>query len=458
MGQAVYLQTYGCQMNEYDSELIRSILIDRGYHFASTTDEADVVLLNTCAIRENAHRKIYGQLDLFLPIKKQRAKARQPFIVGILGCMAQNLKDELLEHRAVDLVVGPDSYRALPDLIGNITKTRKPAVAAFLSEYETYSDIAPVRQEGVNAWIAIMRGCDNFCTFCVVPYTRGRERSRSMESILHEVRQLVSMGYPQVTLLGQNVNSYRCGEDDFADLMVAVAKVPGVQRIRFTSPHPKDFPIKLLHVMAEYPNICKHIHLPLQAGSNRILGLMSRTYTAEEYLELVDTIRNILPMTTLTTDIIIGFPTETEDDFQETVNLVRQVEFDSAYIFKYSERKGTIAAREYPDDVTPEIKTDRIVRLIEIQRQISLNKHQPYIGRKVQVMVEGKADKDPGHWIGKDDGNITTIFPSPFQSPGETVFIEVRQASSSTLYGVITAHSDLVAPTGVPIAGVVTPL
>ncbi len=435
MSHAVYLQTYGCQMNEYDSELIRSILIDKGYRLTSETDEANVILLNTCAIRENAYRKIYGQLDLLRPLKKQRAKEARPFVVGILGCMAQNLKETLLDHPVVNLVVGPDNYRALPDLIGSIAQTGNPEIDAYLSEYETYSDIAPIRVEGVNGWIAIMRGCDNFCTFCVVPYTRGRERSRSVESILHEARLLSESGYRQVTLLGQNVNSYRCEGITFADLMEQVAHLPGLERIRFTSPHPKDFPEKLLHIIAAYPNICKHIHLPLQAGSDRILGLMNRTYTADAYKRLVDTIRRILPTTTLTTDIIVGFPTETEDDFEQTVRLVQEAQFDSAYIFKYSERVGTIAARDYPDDIPDTVKTDRIVRLIDIQRAISLKKHQDYIGRTMTVLIDGeKAEAVPSQ-TGRTDGNMTVVFPKTVLKPGEFVSVRIETASSGTLYG-----------------------
>ncbi len=431
----VFLETYGCQMNEYDSELIRSILIDRGYLLAPTTDEADVVLLNTCAIRENAHRKIYGVLDNFRSIKKERKKASRPFVVGVLGCMAQNLKEELLDHPVVNLVVGPDRYRALPDLIGKIVEEGGQEVDAYLSEYETYSDIAPTRIEGVNAWIAIMRGCDNFCTFCVVPYTRGRERSRSVVSILHETQLLAEAGHPQVTLLGQNVNSYRHEESAFSDLMNQVAQTPSLSRIRFTSPHPKDFPEKLLHVMATHPNICKHIHLPLQAGSDRILEKMNRTYTADEYLKLVDTIRLILPTTTITTDIIIGFPTETEADFQATANLVQQVQFDSAYIFKYSERQGTQAARDFPDDVSEEIKTDRIVRLIDQQRAISFARHQAYIGKHVEVLIDGVSEKQADHQMGKTDGNMTVVLPKTDLSAGQFVSVAIESASSGTLYG-----------------------
>jgi len=427
----VYLETYGCQMNEYDSELIRSILAPHGHEMTTAVEEAEVVLINTCAIRENAHRKIYGRLDLLRPIKKEKKR----FIVGVLGCMAQNLKEELFDHPVVNLVVGPDSYRALPKLIDEVIGTDRQEIEAYLSEYETYSDIAPARAEGVNAWVAIMRGCDNFCTFCVVPYTRGRERSRSIGNILSEVRSLAEKGYRQVTLLGQNVNSYRDAGGRFADLILKVADVPGIERVRFTSPHPKDFPKPLLEAIAAHPRICKHIHLPLQAGSDRILDLMARTYTRKEYLRLVEEIRKTIPGIALTTDIIVGFPTETEEDFQETAGLFKDCQFDSAYIFKYSERKGTIASRKYPDDVPPGVKTDRIVRLFDLQRAISLQKNREKIGRTLAVMIDGDAEKRADHQMGKTDGNTTVIFPKTAHRSGAVISVEIADASSSTLYG-----------------------
>ena len=431
----VYLETYGCQMNEYDSELVESILIEGGYTLTKYEDEAEVVLLNTCAIRENAHRKIHGRLDLISSTKKKKGEATRPIVVGVLGCMAQNLKKELLESKDVNLVVGPDNYRALPDLINNIVETSRPELFASLSEYETYSDIAPVRKEGINAWIAIMRGCDNFCSFCVVPYTRGRERSRSVASILQEARLLVEQGYPQVTLLGQNVNSYRHEGAVFSDLIAEMAQISGLKRIRFTSPHPKDFPEELLRVISKHDNICKHIHLPLQAGSDRILSLMNRTYTAHEYLNVVETIRGILPTATLTTDIIVGFPTETENDFQETVQLMNRVKFNNAYIFKYSERKGTTAQRDYPDDVPEQVKTDRIVRLNTLQSKIAFLKHQHYIGQKVDVLIEGDADRGIDQQMGKSDGNLTVVFPKTIFHPGETIPVLITKTTAGTLYG-----------------------
>ena len=428
----VFLETYGCQMNEYDSELIRSILELNDHEICPSITEAEVVLINTCAIRENAYRKIFGRLDTLRPMKGQK----KGFVVGVLGCMAQNLKEELFDHPVVNLIVGPDNYRALPKLIDQVIETDGKEIDADLSEYETYSDIAPARIEGVNAWVAIMRGCDNFCTFCVVPYTRGRERSRSMRGILDEVRSLAEKGFRQVTLLGQNVNSYRDREATFAELILKVADTPGIERVRFTSPHPKDFPESLLEAIANHPCICKHIHLPLQAGSDRILDLMNRTYTRKEYLELVEKIHCRIPEVALTTDIIVGFPTETEVDVGETAEVIEQVGFDNAFIFKYSERKGTIAARKYQDDIPPDTKTDRIVRLLDLQRRISLGKNSEKIGKKVTVLIEGEADKRPDYQMGKSDGGTTVILPATPFGPGSLVSIDIREASSCTLYGV----------------------
>ncbi len=431
----VYLETYGCQMNEYDSELVRSILQTAGHHFTSSFEEAEVVLMNTCAIRENAHRKIYNRLDQFRPVKKAMKKAGRPFVVGVLGCMAQNLKEDLFAHPVVSLIVGPDSYRALPKLIDEAARSGSRDMAAYLSEYETYEEIVPTRVEGVNAWVAIMRGCDNFCTFCVVPYTRGRERSRSMAGIVAEVEALSEAGCPQVTLLGQNVNSYHDGETTFAELITRVAEVPAIRRVRFTSPHPKDFPRPLLKAIGAHPHICKHIHLPLQAGSDRVLSLMGRTYSLKEYLALVDEIYACIPNVALTTDIIVGFPTETDADFQETARVLSQIEFESAYIFKYSERKGTIAAREYPDDVPPEVKTDRIVRLLDLQHEISLRKNRARMGQRFSVLIEGACDKRLGHQFGKTDGHTTVIFPETGHSKGTFVSVEILDATPGTLFG-----------------------
>ncbi len=443
----VYLETYGCQMNVADSELIRSILVEAGHELSPQVDDSDVVLVNGCAIRENAYRKTYGRLDLLRPLRLERQRESRPFVVGVLGCMAQNMKEALFRHPVVNLVAGPDSYRALPDLIakagrpkeGGHRSGRRPKIKkeidADLSIVETYSGVEPLRFDGVNAWVVVMRGCDNFCTFCVVPYTRGRERSRPKDEVLEEVQGLAEEGFKQVTFLGQNVNSYRTEGASFADLLLGAAEVPGIERVRFTSPHPKDFPEPLLEAIAAHPKICSHIHLPLQAGSDRILDLMKRTYTRTEFLSLVDQIRATIPNVALTTDLIVGFPTETEADFQDTFDMVERVGFDSAYIFKYSERIGTIAARDFPDEVSPKVKTDRIVRLFDLQHRIALEKNRDKIGKTFEVLIEGEAEKRVGHQIGKTEGHMMVVFPSTGLPPGALVPVEIKEASPAALFG-----------------------
>jgi tRNA-2-methylthio-N6-dimethylallyladenosine synthase len=434
----IHIETFGCQMNEYDTELVRSLLKAEGFSFTEDRERADVVLMNTCAIRENAHNRVYGHLADLKALKRQRM-----MVVGILGCMAQNLKKELLDTESiVDVLVGPDAYRKLPELITQAIKAqeaglRAKGMAVDLSEYETYEDILPLRADGVNAWIAVMRGCDNFCSFCVVPYTRGRERSREPEGIMREAEHLLSHGHKQITLLGQNVNSYRYGDWDFARLMLAVAELPGVERVRFTSPHPKDFPPALLDAVANHPRICKHIHLPLQAGNDRILELMGRTYTRKEYLCLVDNIRRRQNDIVLTTDIICGFSTETEAEFQDTYETFREVGYHAAFIFKYSERKNTIAARKYPDDIPDEVKADRVTRLLDLQRSGSLAKNQEMIGRTVDVLVEGDAKKSQVQWMGKTDGGITVVWEKSgsIAKPGTIIPVHITRVSVTTLFG-----------------------
>lgn len=434
----IHIETFGCQMNEYDTELVRSLLSSSGFMFTSDKETADVVLLNTCAIRENAHTKVYGHLARLHPLKRQRN-----LVVGVLGCMAQNLKQDLIEGKSiVDILVGPDGYRRLPELITRAIEaqeqglTRK-GVAVDLSEYETYDDILPERLDGLNGWIAVMRGCDNFCTFCVVPYTRGRERSRDPHGILREAEHLAAHGYKQITLLGQNVNSYRADNWDFARLITAVADVPGIERVRFTSPHPKDFPPALLDAVAGHPKICKHIHLPLQSGSDRILEMMDRTYTRNEYLRLVDDIRRRRSDIVLTTDIICGFCTETEDEFLDTVRVVDEVGYHMGYVFKYSQRKNTIAGRKYPDDVPEAVKTDRLNRLVERLKTISLQHNLAAVGQTFPVLIEGDAKKSSAQWMGKTDGGITVVWDknmAPLQ-PGTLVPIAVTHVTATTLFG-----------------------
>lgn len=434
----VHIETFGCQMNEYDTELVRSLLKAEGFTFTEDREHADVILMNTCAIREHAHNKVYGHLADLKAIKRQRN-----LVVGVLGCMAQNLKADLVETESVvDVLAGPDSYRRLPGLLANAIESQEKGlaqkgIAVDLSEYETYEDIVPERAEGVNAWIAVMRGCDNFCTFCVVPYTRGRERSRDPRGIILEAEQLAALGYKQVTLLGQNVNSYRFPDWDFARLITAVADLPGIERVRFTSPHPKDFPPALLDAVASHPNICKHIHLPLQAGNDRILQLMSRTYGRQDYLRLVEDIRRRRSDIVLTTDIICGFCTETEDEFLDTYRLMEEVGFHAAFIFKYSERKHTIAARKYTDDVPERVKAERVTRLVELQKSISLRKNQEMVGRTVVVLVEGDAKKSSAQWMGRTDGNITVVWEKNGAGarPGDFVPITITRASATTLFG-----------------------
>ena len=434
----VHIETFGCQMNESDSELVRSMLKQQGFVFTEDRERADVLLVNTCAIRENAHNKIYAHLSELKAVKKQR-----PLVVGVLGCMAQNLKSELAKKEPmIDVLAGPDAYRQLPSLLTTALDAQEQGLAqkAFaldLSEYETYEGVLPDRDSGINAWITVMRGCDNFCSFCVVPYTRGRERSRDPESILSEARDAAARGFKQITLLGQNVNSYRSGEWDFAKLIRAVAEQSGIERVRFTSPHPKDFPRALIEAIAIHPKICKHIHLPLQAGSNRILELMGRTYTETEYLALVDRIRRTIPDVVLTTDIICGFCSESDEDFQATQRMVEQVQFDSAYIFKYSERKNTIAARKYADDVPDQVKGRRVSQLVEVQRAITSERNHRYIGKHVEILVEGDATRSSTQGMGKTDGNITVVWgkSTGHPGPGTIVTKHIFDASAATLYG-----------------------
>ena len=432
MSYRVYVQTFGCQMNEYDTELVRSLLKDRGFAFTEHPEQADVVLMNTCAIRENAHNRVYGHLAEWKAMKQSRQ-----VVIGVLGCMAQNLKKELMESQPViDVLAGPDSYRQLPDLLTRALECREPSMAVDLSEYETYEAILPERKPGVNAWIAIMRGCDNFCSFCVVPYTRGRERSRPAQGILEETHALAAQGYKQVTLLGQNVNSYRSDEVAFAKLLSDVADVPGIERVRFTSPHPKDFPPALIEVVAHHPNVCRQIHLPLQAGSDRILDLMGRSYTRAEYRALVDEIRRQGDII-LSTDIIAGFCAESHEEFLETYELVREIEFQSAYIFKYSERKNTIAYRKFPDDVPESVKSERVTQLVDLQRTISARKNRRVIGTDVDVLVEGNAKKSSRQWMGHTESNVTVVWDKDATplALGDRVTVKVEDASASTLFG-----------------------
>ncbi|MBN1541676.1 tRNA (N6-isopentenyl adenosine(37)-C2)-methylthiotransferase MiaB [candidate division KSB1 bacterium] len=427
----VYIETYGCQMNEYDSEIVGALLRSSGFALTASPDQADIILINTCSVRENAARRVKARV-----YELRHARRDNPAVIGLLGCMVTNLKESLLKL-PLDFIAGPDSYRHLPDLLQQARNRFRPADYR-LSRTETYADIYPLHKSGANAWIAVMRGCDNFCSYCVVPYARGRERSRSIENVVEECRRLVDEGFVQVTLLGQNVNSYHHNGQSFADLLQAVAGVSGIERIRFTSPHPKDFPDELIRMVADYPQICKHIHLPLQAGNDRILHLMRRTYSRAEYLALTEKIRQRVPGIALTTDIIVGFPTETESDFQDTVEVVRQVRFDSAFIFKYSVRPGTAAAKKFADDVSAEDKTDRIVRLNALQREITQEKNRAHIGQIHRVLIEQQGTrKNPLDWQARTDGNKIVILPPAPHRIGEFVDARIVRTGVHTLRGEI---------------------
>lgn len=418
-------------MNIADTELVMGILNNNGYDLADDVHTADVVFLNTCSIRDNAEQRIYGRLGNLKKLKDKKPE----MVVGILGCMAERLRKNLIEEKKlVDMVVGPDEYRRLPEFLDVVYSGGK-GIGVKLSRTETYDDIMPYREEGLQAWISVMRGCDKFCTFCVVPYTRGRERSRSLESIVKEVEQLSMKGFREVSLLGQNVNSYDDNGMDFADLLANVAEVDQGMRIRFTTSHPQDLSDKLLETIAANDNLCNYIHLPVQSGSNRILELMNRTYTVEHYLELIDKARKIIPGVSFSTDIITGFPTETLEDHLMTLDLMEKVKYDGAYMFKYSPREGTKAFR-MGDDVTEEAKTKRLQQIIEVQQRHSLELNTQLIGKTETVLVEGFSKKSESFFAGRTDTNKVVIFPVNDQiSTGDYVDVKIDRVTSATLFG-----------------------
>ena len=433
----VFIETYGCQMNVSDSEVVLTILGKAGYSLCDSISQADVILVNTCSVRDNAEQRILGRLDVFRLEKKKRGGV----IVGVLGCMAQRMKEELLKHPVVDIVAGPDSYRNLPVMIDNVARYGKQ-MDTTLSRVETYSDILPTRMDkgGVSAYISIMRGCNNVCSYCIVPFTRGPERSREPESIIEEAKVLISSGYREISLLGQNVDSY-CWTDpqdgavtvDFADLLEKVALLdPGV-RIRFSTSHPKDMSDKVLHTMAWYDNICRHIHLPVQSGSSTLLEKMNRKYTREHYLGRIAKIREILPDCAITTDVIAGFCSETEEDHALTLSLFREVRFDGAFMFQYSERPGTKASRRYPDDVPLQVKTARLNEIIALQNAISLERNQECIGKTFEVLVEGRSKRSDKELVGRTSQNKTCVFPDTGLKPGDYATVKVLSCSSATL-------------------------
>lgn len=437
MSKKIYIETYGCQMNVGDSEVIFSILGKEGYERTESMDDADVILANTCSVRDNAEQRIWGRIEVF---HKQKEK-RSGVVVGIVGCMAERLKDKLLDTHKVDLVAGPDSYRTLPALLRDIAPD-KPQINVMLSHEETYADIVPVRTDrnGVSAFISIMRGCNNVCSYCVVPYTRGAERSRDPQTIVDEARDVFSKGYKEVTLLGQNVDSYNWkpaegGGCDFPKLLEMVARISPELRVRFATNHPKDISDELIETMARYDNICNHIHLPVQSGSDRLLEKMRRRYTAEWYLERVAMIREVLPGCGITTDVIAGFCSETEEDHQQTLELFRKVGFDYAYMFYYSERPGTLAARHYPDDVPLDVKTRRLNEIIALQSELSLKSNQNDIGKTFRVLVEGPSKKNPEELCGRSGSNKMCVFPGKGHKAGDYVDVKVLSCTSATLIG-----------------------
>lgn len=437
MSKKIYIETYGCQMNVGDSEVIFSILGKEGHERTESMDDADVILANTCSVRDNAEQRIWGRIEVF---HKQKEK-RSGVVVGIVGCMAERLKDKLLDTHKVDLVAGPDSYRTLPTLLRDIAPD-KPQINVMLSHEETYADIVPVRTDrnGVSAFISIMRGCNNVCSYCVVPYTRGAERSRDPQTIVDEARDVFSKGYKEVTLLGQNVDSYNWkpaeGKGcDFPKLLEMVARISPELRVRFATNHPKDISDELIETMARYDNICNHIHLPVQSGSDRLLEKMRRRYTAEWYLERVAMIREVLPGCGITTDVIAGFCSETEEDHQQTLELFRKVGFDYAYMFYYSERPGTLAARHYPDDVPLDVKTRRLNEIIALQSELSLKSNQNDIGKTFRVLVEGPSKKNPEELCGRSGSNKMCVFPGKGHKAGDYVDVKVLSCTSATLIG-----------------------
>ena len=427
----LYIETYGCQMNVADSEVVASVMQMAGYETTETIDEADAVFLNTCSVRDNAEQKIYHRLDALDAMRRKR-----PMIIGVLGCMAERVKDDLLEHHHCDLVAGPDAYLSLPDLIAQ-AETGHKAINIELSTSETYKDVVPQRLHGakIGGFVSIMRGCNNFCHYCIVPYTRGRERSRDVESILREVRDLRDRGFKEVTLLGQNVNSYHFEDIGFPELLRRVAEEVPTMRVRFTTSHPKDMSDETLHVIADMPNVCKHIHLPVQSGSDRILKLMNRKYTREWYLDRVAAIRRIIPDCGLSTDIFVGYHSETEEDHQLSLSLMREVGYDSAFMFKYSERPGTYASKHLPDDVPEEEKIRRLNELIALQTEISAHQNKKDEGKEFDVLVEGFSKRSRQQLCGRTEQNKMVVFDKGNHRIGETVRVKITNSTSATLFG-----------------------
>ncbi len=429
----LFIETYGCQMNVADSEVIASVMKMAGYETCDSIEEADAVLLNTCSVRENAENKIYSRLEALHALQKKG----HAFIIGVVGCMAERVREELIEHHHVNLVAGPDSYLSLPELFA-AAEIGEKAINVELSTTETYRDVIPERVCGshISGFVSIMRGCNNFCHYCIVPYTRGRERSREVDSILNEVKDLQRKGFKEVTLLGQNVNSYQCGEVGFPQLLGIVAEAAPDMRIRFTTSHPKDMSDETLEVIATHKNICRHIHLPVQSGSNRILKLMNRKYTREWYLDRVAAIRRILPDCGLTTDIFVGYHSETEEDHQLSLSLMKEVGYDSAFMFKYSERPGTYASKHLPDDVPEDTKIRRLNEMIALQNELSAESYKKDIGKTFEVLVEGVSKRSKEQFFGRTQQNKVVVFDRGSHHIGDFVKVKVSESSSATLKGI----------------------
>lgn len=439
MGLRIYIETYGCQMNINDSEIAAAILTKAGHSIVKSPSEADIILINTCSVRDNAEQRVLGRLDFFALEKKKRKTLK----VGVMGCMAQRLKDELLKNKNVDFTVGPDSLRKLPSILGDAYEKGIKSASTILSLKETYSDVEPVRLDsnGVTAFISIARGCNNMCSYCIVPFTRGRERSRDPKSIVREAEYLFSKGYKEVTLLGQNVDSYMWVNPDnptetvnFYQLLEHVASISPKLRVRFQTSHPKDIRRGVLYTMAMYPNICRHIHLPVQSGSNDQLSKMNRKYTREEYLAKIADIREIIPSCAITTDIITGFCGESEDDFEQTYSLMEEVEYDSAFMFKYSERPNTLASRKYPDDIPEDVKIERLNKIIALQNSLSLKSNQRDVGKSFEVLVEGTSKRSSSQLYGRNTNNKVCVFEAEEGVRiGDYVNVKITGCTSATL-------------------------
>ena len=430
------IETYGCQMNVADSEVVASVMGMAGYEVCEQLEDADAIFLNTCSVRDNAEQKILSRLEFLHSVQKKRGNEHK-LIIGVIGCMAERVKEQLIEEYGVDMVAGPDSYMSLPDLIAQVECGHK-AMNVELSLTETYSDVIPQRLHTGHSggFVSIMRGCNNFCHYCIVPYTRGRERSRDVESIIKECLDLQERNFKEVTLLGQNVNSYKYGETDFPALLRMVAKAVPNMRVRFTTSHPKDMSDETLRVIAEEPNVCKHIHLPVQSGSNRILKLMNRKYTREWYLDRVEAIRRIVPECAITTDIFAGYCSETEEDHQESLSLMRICRYDSSFMFKYSERPGTYASKHLPDDISEDVKIRRLNELIALQNELSAECNKDCVGKEYDVLLEGTSKRSREQLFGRTEQNKVVIIDRGNHRIGETVRVKITESSSATLKGV----------------------